>query len=165
MVVRLYAFFSAHLVRMATTRNAVRNALAKLVQAHMNLENTTRAKNVLKKAINNHLSATISRNKAKNHILKKVGYKYSNANRANILTKVNTKNSGNNVLLNLSGLANSYNVNKNKTIQRRSVLRRRPKSIVGNIKIGTKKKQPVTRMPSGQIAAAEPVGAATIAGV
>jgi hypothetical protein len=88
MVGRLYAFFSEQLVRMATTRNAVRNALAKLVQAHMNLENTNRAKNVLKNAINKHLRATINVNTAKNHLLKNQGYKYSNANRANILKRV-----------------------------------------------------------------------------
>jgi|688.fasta_scaffold206078_2 hypothetical protein len=147
MVVRLYAFFSEQTVRMATTpnRSAVRNALAKLVQAHMNLENTTRAKNVLKKAINNHLRATINRNKAINHVLKKAGYKYSNANRANILTKVGTTTIGNNVYVNMARLVNSYNVNINqKTIQKRSMLRRRPTMTPRTLKIQLKgNKKPV----------------------
>jgi hypothetical protein len=138
MVVRLYAFFSEQTVRMATpNRNAVRNALAKLVSAHMNLENTTRAKNNLKNVINAHLRVTINNNKAKNHLLKKLKYKYSNANRANILTKVNTKRVGpNHFQLNMSRLANSYNINFNqKTIQKRSILRRRPTMTPATLKI------------------------------
>jgi hypothetical protein len=164
MVVRLYAFFSAHLVRMAATRNAVRNALAKLVSAHMNLENTTRAQNLLKKAINNHLSATINRNKAINHELKKLKYKYSNANRANILTKVNTNNSGNQVLLNLTRLAKSYNVNSNKkTIQKRSILRRRPTMTPATLKINLlgNKKPVAAPVKQGNASAINQQGATT----
>jgi hypothetical protein len=169
MVVRLYAFFSEQTVRMATTpnRSAVRNALAKLVQAHMNLENTARAKNNLKRAINNHLSATINRNKAINHVLKSQGYKYSNANRANILTKVNINNSDNRLKMNLKRLVNSYNINKNKTIQRRSGLanlRRKPKSNVAHINIGSKKKPPASQN-AAQPAAPAPAAATTTTGV
>jgi hypothetical protein len=123
MVVRLYAFFSAHLVRMATpNRSAVKNALAKLVQAHMNLENTTRAKNNLKRAINNHLSATITRNNAIDHVLKKQGYKYSNANRANIVQRVGINANKQLTMINLRKL---YNINQNTgTIKKLSMLRR-----------------------------------------
>lgn len=122
MVVRLYAFFSEQTVRMATpNRSAVRNALAKLVQAHMNLENTASAKNNLKRVINNHLSATINRNKAINHVLKKQGYKYSNANRANIVQRVNINA---NKQLNMTRLSNLYNIKNNKTIQKRPIVRR-----------------------------------------
>jgi hypothetical protein len=126
MVVRLYAFFSEQTVRMATpNRSAVRNALAKLVQAHMNLENTTRAKNLLKNAINNHLRATINRNKAINHVLKKQRYKYSNANRANIVQRVGTKRVGTELQLIMNNLPKLYNINPNtRYIQKRPMLRR-----------------------------------------
>ena len=165
MVVRLYAFFSAHLVRMATpNRSAVKNALAKLVQAHMNLENTTRAKNVLKKAINNHLSATINRNKAINHVLKTKEYRYSNANRANILKKVIINNTGNIVELSLKRLANSYNINRRKrTIQKRSVLRRRPTMMSNNLRVvlGGRKKPVAAPVNQGNANAVNQSGATT----
>lgn len=112
MGVRLYAFFSAQLVRMTTTRNAVRQALANLVSAHLNLEHTNIARNRLKTAINRHLNTTINRNKAINEVLKSSGYKYPNANRPNIIKKVGIRVNGNNLHLNLKPLTNSYyNIN------------------------------------------------------
>jgi hypothetical protein len=136
MVVRLYAFFSAQTVRMTTTRNAVRQALANLVSAHLNLEHTNIAKNRLKTAINRHLRTTINRNKAINEVLKSSGYKYSNANRSNIIKKVGIRDNGTSITFNLKPLTNSYYNINGMNIKRRargsrvlsSVMRAKPAS-------------------------------------
>lgn len=106
-----------------TSRNAVKTALANLVKAHTNMENTTAAKNRLKVAIENHLKTTVNKTKATNHVLKRMGYTYSNQNRANIVRIILPKPVNNHVSFNMSQLFKVFNVT-NKKIKRRSTASR-----------------------------------------